>query len=214
MKNYNYLSFFLFSIIIIHLNELGYSNQVKSIIKSKNSSTTFYCLIQNSNYLNEYLYSSFEHQINPEDIKEKNFKHKVFTNHIHSLYSKHINQYIWVLKPVEWLNDTFYMTNFYFNNQHLCSSHNHVDSLNHRRQVLLNKLNKESLMTNKKCMWIIRSISSKDSSLVEIWNNYYKEPFYAASNLFRSGILNRRNVFLWYDQPDSKQFSWKLLCLK
>lgn len=212
MKNKFQSIIFLFY-IILYLNYTCTAYLISTNTKNfRKKNSTLYCLIENAKYTNEFLYSSFESNNYLDEDDDTSFKRKVFTNQISNKYSSHGNQFIWVLNRVGWLNDTYYITNFFFKQEHLCASHSHMDSFQHRRRVMLNMLNRESLMTNKKCMWVIKSISSTDPNLVGIWNNYYREAFYAASDLFRSSVWNRRNVYLWYDKPDSKQFAWKLKC--
>ena len=122
------------------------------------------------------------------------------------------------------MNGTYYITNSHYL-EHLCATHYHIEVFNHRRKVNLNRLNKHSLKTNKKCMWKIvkekniekfkvmtgRHFNDKHE-LYTIWNLNYREPLYAVSQLLKTAGISRRNVYTWHKKPDSNQFYWYLIC--
>jgi hypothetical protein len=173
-----------------------------------------YCLVRNSEYENEYLYSS------RKDLDtNENMIRKVYANSANKVNIKSLDQMRWIFVPVDWLNDAFYITNIEFN-EHLCASHVYRDSSTKskkRRLVNLIKMNKESLKTNKKCIWRTENIISNDGneSSFYLWNLYYHEPLYAAASLNK--IMNQskdRNVYTWHQKPDSKQFIWFIYCSK
>jgi hypothetical protein len=174
------------------------------------------CIIQNLKYRSEYLHSSeneYDVYIDNEMSKLVYKRHKLVTNKLESNAIDSSLQLLWILKKVDWLNSTFYINNILWNNLYICSTHIHVDILYHRRRVMLNFVNKHSLITNKKCMWTLKHDPGESSNVYTIWNVYYKEPLYAATNMLKSVKSNSRNVYLWHERPDSKQFSWFINCV-
>ena len=176
-----------------------------------------YCLVRNSAYENEYLYSSRkDFDVNDNMTKQR----KVYTNTANIKKIKSLDQMRWIFEPVDWLNDAFYITNIEFQNEHLCATHSYHDSKNKskkRRLVNLVKMNKESLKTNKKCIWRTENIVSDDGneSSFYLWNMYYHEPLYAATSMSRlMSPTKDRQVYTWYQKPDSKQFIWFIYCSK
>lgn len=166
------------------------------------------CQINNCKYSNEYLFSSYYDGFDRQD----GFDHKkVYTSQLTSIPD--YRQSVWRLDKVKWLNNTFYLTNIYHENYRLCATHRFLDGFNYRRIVYLVKLNRESMVTNLKCVWEFddRIDSTKEGKYM-IWNRYYGEPLYAASFLFKSISSNKRNVYTWFKNPDSDQFEWKLNC--
>ena len=163
------------------------------------------CSIENYKYKNEYLYSLFGYQMD---------RRRIFINKIDRAYVKSVDQYAWIFEPVDWLNDTYYITNLQYNSYHLCAGHMFMDILNQRRYLTLNNLNEQSLKTNKKCMWRVKYDSTRNS--YQIWNAYFKEAIYATKFILSTLIQStyRRNVFMWNGRPDSLQFDWKLICVK
>ncbi len=126
---------------------------------------------------------------------------------------KTLNQLRWIFEPVSWLNDSYYITNVKYN-QHLCASHIYADfsrSTKKRRLVELSTINRDSLITNKKCIWKPEQLNQNDQFY--LWNLYYKESLYAAS-VIKFSKKNDRSVFLWYKDPDSMQFVWYIYCSK
>jgi hypothetical protein len=174
-----------------------------AIIDSNSNNQTLICLIKNLKYQGEYLYSTF-------DVDEMRHR-RVYSNKLDSNLMQHSDQLLWILKPASWLNDTFYITN-YFYNEHLCAHHTHLEKFNYRRYVYLVKMNKESLFTNQKCLWKLKLLQQLNNSYT-IWNLNYKEPLYAASFMLKTAKTDRRNLFLWHKKPDSRQFNWNLECI-
>ena len=195
---FNVKYFFIFLFVFVKKIEVKQTNKL-----NLNSNKTI-CLIGNLKYPSEYLYASNNPNFNN--------KRRVFTNHLESVNILHANQMIWILNPVKWIKNTFYITSLYYINHHLCASHQHFDSFNHRRDILLYHLNKESLITNKKCMWKLHPVDSNQT--YTIWNMNYKEPLYAASFLFKTSKTNQRSVYLWHNSPDSLQFNWNVDCIE
>ena len=185
-------------------------------------SVTKTCLIQNTEYKDEYLYSCFK--LDAAD----DFKRKVYTNPIETAYMRTFTQLKWKFEPVFFGGDDnkqdennnnqtlyYYISNSQYNNEYLCSSSNHFDRFSYRRKVNLNKLT-DTNKTDKRCMWRLDEQSHGDhlhQNKYMIWNAYYNEPIYAAMDLLSEAKSNRRNVYTWYKSPDSKQFIWNLICL-
>ncbi len=166
------------------------------------------CQINNCKYSNEYLFSSYIELFIPDGYFDQK---KVYTSQL-NLISDY-RQSVWRLNKVKWLNNTFYITSIYHENYLLCASHKYLDGFISRRLVYLHKLNKESMLTNLKCVWEFDDkIDSNQEGKYLIWNRYYGEPLYAASFLFKTISSNKRNVYTWYKNPDSDQFVWKLNC--
>jgi hypothetical protein len=158
-----------------------------SFVENKPDPTNLsYCLLKNTEYTDEYLYSCRD-----VDFSD-NYKRKVFTNKMSINYMKSFDQMGWIFQPVEGMNNTFYLTNAQYH-EHLCATHNHLEIFNYRRKVNLNRLNKHSLKTNKKCMWKIEQVldnrnvtgknnstknapknSGKDAKMYTIWNINYR----------------------------------------
>jgi hypothetical protein len=217
---------------IILLQVLISQNKIES--KLPDPTNLSYCLVKNVEYQDEYLYSC--HDVDFSD----NYKRKVFTNKISINYMKSFDQMGWIFQPVDGLNNTFYITNAQYH-EHLCATHNHLEIFNYRRKVNLNRLNKHSLKTNKKCMWKLddQPLNSRDpknkkknfssntdmvlsnktvtnstqnAKIYTIWNINYREPLYAASYLLKAAKSKRRNIYTWHTKPDSKQFYWHIEC--
>ena len=176
------------------------------------SNQTSLCLIRNVEYKDEYLYSS-----DRPDIYDS-FKHRVYTNQNDYNYISSNLQMGWLLIPSNYLANTFYIQSIRFPNEYLCTSHLHFDPFFQRRKVNLNKLNQESVMTNKKCLWKLELIKGekfdKTFKQYRIWNVNYKEAMYAGSDMLKTARTNRRNIFTWYSRPDSNQFIWDFICFK
>ena len=199
-------------IILIIFNGLAI-NAIKNTTKdttimttlnaTKNHDLTLVCLIKNIKYKDEFLYSTFD----IDELKQR----KVYSNEINPNLMQHSDQLLWILKPVDWLKDVYYITNYYYN-EHLCAHHTHLERFNYRRYVYLVKMNKESIWTNQKCMWQLRKLKNNKHNYT-IWNVNYKEPLYAASFMLKTARTDRRNLFLWYKKPDSTQFNWNLECI-
>ncbi len=173
-------------------------------VDSRSSKQPLECLIENQQYKNEYLYSSFTYS-------PVNGQHMVFTNQINQRDIQKFSQVKWKFIPIEKLNDTFMISNSFFN-EYLCSANYHMDLFNHRRIIGTFDLTKEMYDLNsiKKCMWKLEKIKEGQNEFL-IWNLKYRESFYAASSLFKN-MKKKRNVFTYYSKPDSKQFLWKISC--
>jgi hypothetical protein len=221
-----------FSLIFL-LQALISQNKIES--KSPDTSNLSYCLVKNVEYQDEYMYSCRD-----VDFSDS-YKRKVFTNKMSINYMKSFDQMGWIFQPVEGLNNTFYITNAQYH-EHLCATHNHLEIFNYRRKVNLNRLNKHSLKTNKKCMWKLDLVDepltfsghlnkknnfffsknmslnktatnpAQDTKLYTIWNINYREPLYAASYLLKAAKSKRRNIYTWHTKPDSRQFYWYIHC--
>jgi hypothetical protein len=210
------LSFTLYSSLHSSLRQL--SIQIKPYT---------FCFIENANYKSEFLYAS-PHKKGDDDWipfskskgnKTVQFKHtskNVFTNELKLKYMTGIDQVEWLIRPVNWFNETFYISSVKYANYYLCSTHKFSDLFNLRRKVQLIKLNKESVTSNFKCMWRVTEMESLglnpnfDQGYV-LWNEYYEEPLYASSYLFKKSD-NRRAVYTWHGLPNSKQFLWRISC--
>jgi hypothetical protein len=197
------------TIILIHSDKIE-GRPDKSAIKT--------CLIQNIEYRDEYLYSCFK--LDAAD----DFKRKVYTNPIETAYMRSFTQLKWKFEPVveddysqlKDKNQTYYfISNSHYKDEYLCSSSNHFDQFSYRRKVNLKKMMIDTSKNDKKCMWRLEEQSQSDShqNRYIIWNVYYNEPIYAAMDLLSEAKSNRRNVYTWYKNPDSKQFVWNLICL-
>ena len=201
--------------------------KVESFKMSQNESI---CLIQNIQYKNEYLFSSVEfdpydldeidseshdHHNQPSTPHKKDFnyfKHKLFTNVIK--YQHQFRKSFWILRSVDWMENTFYISSLYYDDYHICATHKHADKFYYRRKINLVKLNKESLATNQKCMWKFEALSNSSNTNYHIWNINYEEPLYSVSFLLKSARSKNRFVYTWHKSPDSKQFNWNLNCFK
>jgi hypothetical protein len=171
---------------------------------SVNDNRTLVCVIKNLKYKNEYLYSTFK----IDEMRQR----KVYINELSSILFRSNDQLVWILEPVAWLKDVYYIKNYYFN-ENLCAHHTHFERFNYRRHVYLIKMNKESVWTNKKCMWKLKSLKQNDKNNYTIWNENYKEPLYAASYWLKTAQTGRRNLFLWHQKPDSDKFNWNFECV-
>ena len=161
------------------------------------------CLISNVKYKNEYLYSSNYH------IKLNGFvyRRRVYSNSPNII--DQFDQLKWTLIQVNNQSDTFYFKNLE-HNEYLCSSDFHIDILNHRRIIILLKLNFDFDKNDKKCMWSIKK-SNKDQTRFFIWNKETNEALYSVSD-FLITLINTRPVFTWYKKPDSEKFLWNIFC--
>jgi hypothetical protein len=171
-------------------------------VEGRSSRQPLECLMENHQYKNEYLCSSFRYS-------PVNGQHMVFTNQINQKNNQKVNQFKWKFTPIEKMNDTFMISNSFFD-EYLCSVNYHIDLFNHRRIIGTFDLKKDEYDLNsiKKCMW---RLQKKEKNEFLIWNLKYKESFYAASSFFKN-IKQMRNVYTYYSKPDSKQFLWKISC--
>ena len=206
--------------------QTSFKNQ--KIQHSITTTSSSLCYIKSFYYKDEYLFPSHNEveemttiplPLPPIESIDTNYKKhtvrlpretrsKIFTSKIKSTNDGYQN-IKWLLQPVEWLNETYYITNGLYKNQHICASHVHLDPFFYRRKVNLVEMNQESLKTNRKCMWRFERI---DKNVFYIWNSYYLEPFYAGSYFLKEINSNKRNVFTYYQPPDSQQFLWYLNC--
>jgi hypothetical protein len=199
-------SLLILSIILFQLNK-SESRPDKSATKT--------CLIQNTEYKDEYLYSCFKLDATDD------FKRKIYTNPIETTYMRTFTQLKWKFEPVvvdvdgekqEDNNQTYYyISNSQYNNEYMCASNNHFDRFSYRRKVNLNKLT-ETGKNDKRCMWRLDEQPHHENRYM-IWNAFYNEAIYAAMDLLSEAKTNRRNVYTWYKNPDSRQFIWNLICL-
>ena len=193
---------------------MSYNENVNtsSNLSNPSSNKTSLCLIKNSKYKDEFLYSS-----NRPDLLDS-YKHRVYVNKNDINYINSHLQLGWLFMPVSFLANTYYIQSIKFENEYLCASHLHFDPFYQRRKVNLNRLNQESLMTNKKCMWRLEKLQPvKQIKILDeyrIWNVNYKEALYAGSDMLKTARTNRRNVFTWHSKPDSNQFKWEFICFK
>ena len=82
---------------------------------------------------------------------------------------------------------------------------------------LLFDFRSDSRIKSISCLWVIdklnklrRNINGANDEYL-FWNLRYGEPMYASSNFF-SLNKNHRDVYTWYETPDSQQFVWNLEC--
>jgi hypothetical protein len=182
---------------------------------SSESSPSLICYLSNFKYKNEYLYVS--NQFDTFD----NFKRKVFTSQLENIDD--LDDIKWILIPIEKQVNQYFIRSYSHEDEYLCSSHSHLYMFKQRRRVGLIKLNNDDrrLREETKCKWRIdlidnnnQSINKNDTqSFYSIWNVYYREPFYAASSLFKQVQSNSiRNVYTWHSSPNSHQFIWNVEC--
>ena len=185
--------------------------------ESSSSSATpssLICYLNNFKYKNEYLFVS--NQFDTFD----NFKRKVFTNQLDNIDD--LDDIKWILIPItidKEINQ-YLIKSYSHDDEYLCSSHSHLYMFKQRRRVSLIKLDTDDrrLRDETKCKWkidLIDQIDNKNDTrqYYTIWNVYYREPFYAASSLFKQAQSSSiRNVFTWYSNPNSDQFVWNVEC--
>ena len=229
IKVFQFVLFILALFRSLNGNQINKRAEISSIIKPYSV-----CLIENENYKDEFFYASPQED-DDEEWKTSSTQTKqiininktsrfqipiknVFVNELKLKYMTTIDQAEWLMRPVNWFNDTFYISSVKYPNNHLCATHKFFDLFNLRRKIHLIRLNKESLTTNYKCMWRVTEIESiglfekktADTGYV-LWNEYYEEPLYAASYLFKTA-RNRRTVYTWHGLPNSRQFLWRINC--
>jgi hypothetical protein len=182
------------------------------------------CMITNFKYSDEFL-ASGDNKLEMVANDDTSFQHRVYT--IKTKNMDIFNQAVWKLEKVQLVNNnnTFYLSNYFAQDYYLCATHLRIDAFYHRRYVGLVKMNRESLLANKKCMWELgpgkfakATEISKSKNLIDffrdftIWNHNYKEPLYAASMIFTAAGHRNRNVFTWFEAPDSEKFYWNVNC--
>ena len=206
--NYLKLSHILyFIIIIISLNLI---NEIKSSKSIRNGS---FCLIENINYENEYLTSSFDYDLMSTQQNDGFKKRRVYTSSIKSDAISFGQQLVWYLVAApEKTNHNnqkhFYIMNPFFD-LYLCATSNYQDRFHRRRMLNLDKQRDNFNNNDNNCVW---ELEKKYDNNYEIWNVKYNSPMYAASFLFKKIQSEKRNVYLWSNLPDSNQFLWNLQC--
>jgi hypothetical protein len=192
-----------------------------SRIKARSIRNGSFCLIENINYKNEYLTSSFDYDLMNSQMNDSFKKRLVYISSIKSNSISYSQQLIWYLIEIKSnKNDQtyFYIMNPFFD-LYLCASTNYQDRFHRRRRLNLDKTSTPNYQNQynyneNNCLWQLVNVKQSElkENNYEIWNVKHKEPLYAASFLFKKTLSEKRNVYLWHDLPDSKQFSWNLKC--
>ena len=162
--------------------------------------TTGKCLIHNSGYQLEYLFSAFS-----------NNKHKA-----HTIPLSTVTNY----ESLEWTiiynqDKTAVYIKHTLTDQYLCSSnifHQSKCKCKKRRIVWL--YNHSHFSINRSaCEWHLEKVRTKklNKNKYTIWSMLYHEPLYAVSSLI-NGPNKNRSIFLWHGKPDSSQFIWNIDC--
>jgi hypothetical protein len=202
----------LINILIIFLN-------LYSLMANENEPSRSVCMINNFKYSSEYLIAS------PFDSGLYTEKGSIFQNR--KVYDAKLDhnsitsykQALWILEPNSKNSSQFYLINFQYKDEYMCSFQKHLDIFNNRRKIgLIRKTsnNDDTFVLTEKCLWDFERMKkmTSDKNLNIISNCEYRESLYAASDLFKSTKSKQRNVYTWGKRPDSNQFVWNLLCLK
>ena len=158
------------------------------------------CLIHNQKFMFEYLVSFGAKN------KLSTYPLKGFDN---------FNQIKWLL--IRSFNNTFYIKSL-TNNYFICSSEYEfangiLFSKNSRQIVKMVELS-SVINDDRFCKWIFKKHEQDEQNIYMIWNDYFNKPLFASYFTMSSNIISARHVFLWYKQPDSKQFNWFVDCNK
>ena len=191
---------FIILILYLQLCVLSTINTVRPDTKKPS-----YCVIKNYLYKDDFLYVCNEKEY------DNGYRRKVYSNPVSLKYMQNSYQKRWLFIPTDdkkYTNDTFYIiTDLY--KEFLCSSKDHLEITKHRRK--LHTVNMDEIPVGEECIWRLDEFKYKKEHYL-IWNLKYNEPLYAANSLFKTARTNRRNVYTWYKNPDSKQFIWFVYC--
>ena len=197
------------------INHLSFINSTEQLLTAAASST--HCMIENHQYQSEYLYHKLSNQNHDSNIGlvSKDILLGDSTTTLGASTSSNVGpKLIWKFIQVNPpLNRLFYIRSARYN-EFLCSSNDHVTILELRRKVNIFRMNKLSIMINKKCMWRIETVQKRNkTNLYYIWNEAHNEPLYASSNIgLMIGDSTRRSVYTWRNKPNSEQFIWNISC--
>lgn len=128
---------------------------------------------------------------------------------------------VWQLKNLPILGKNyFYLNNKKYNESLFAAITKQKKSLKNRYVYLYN-MNKgrvdyhdkndiDQYGIRLKFVWQIRPLNNKVNH-VELWNAFYEEPLYTASR-WNSFTLDRRNIFTYNEDFQTKEKNWILIC--
>ncbi len=189
------------------INYLSFINSSEPLLAAASST---HCVIENHQYPLEYLYHKLSNLNHDSNIGLVN---KDILLGDSALVGSSSPKLIWKLIQVNpFQNKLFYIRTARYN-EFLCTSNDHVTILELRRKVNIFRMNKISIMLNKKCMWRLETIEKRNkTNLYLIWNEGHNEALYASSNIGLMSGSTRRSVYTWKNKPNSEQFLWNISC--
>jgi hypothetical protein len=178
------------------------------------------CSINSIKHTKEYLFGStndydklYNHLFDMIPIR------KVFMSNPKNLKSVSSKaQLLWILEPVDGMEDTFYLKSMSFKNERLCASHKHANILNLKRKVNLIKYTSKDKLNNSKCFWKIMATSTlgqkNDSTYCNylIRNLFYKEFLFAATDFKDLKYRNVYTSFIGKKGEYSNNYVWRFDC--
>lgn len=120
---------------------------------------------------------------------------------------------IWYFRPVASKENTFFLVNKKFANEHLYASTHHAELFGkkERRQVFVGKPkqgNTAAATIDTAYMWRMQRVG-RNVSVYQLWNVKYLEPMYVSTMHDKL----RKNLFTWYARsPFNNQFNFLLRC--
>lgn len=195
-------------ITIFHVILIILSLSISQVAPRPDKYTKSYCLVKPYKHDDEFMYAS--RHTDPNHNNDR----LIYINTPSLSNTLGMDSLKWIFEPVEWINDnsSYYIRNAKYNDEWLCTSHNRNDMFKTKRLVHLKNLNRESLITNKNCIWKLDELE-RGTSKFNVWNLNYYEPLYVTS-LFIPLNTRGKNIYTYYKPPDSNQFVWYIYCSK
>jgi hypothetical protein len=196
--------FLKYSVSLLCLVYMCHAELAKSNITQPDSSRSG-CIIQNSYYFYNYLYTTKNH-FNLDGTLFRS------TNSVPLIIVDNFEKIKWtLLSKSNSSATTFYLENEDRPNLFLCAFGKFDDIFRTRRLVKTLEIDKPSLKLFKNCEWKLRADGKKN--LFTIWSVLYSDALYASPYSMKERV-EQRNLFLGKSRKvfNKPQFKWWIEC--